>query len=170
MTARQDARERIWAAITVSPEVIPGGPTFVGAPTDASRVLSGIGCRFTVRNDDTVERRFTGLRLAVRITTRLAGSPVTNDVYLTTHGFAVPAGGSVLVGPAELASNGPGSFEYQVGGGWEGESWGRVYHGPLASQDAFIAADVPDVSLTVLDPTFGQSDKGFPVTGCQQSA
>jgi hypothetical protein len=150
----------------VSPEVIPGGPTFVGAGPDRDRVLSGIGCRFAVVNRDTTERRFTGLRLAVQVTARVGGHPVTNSYYLATRAFIVPAGSSALVGPEDLASDGPGLFEYQLGGGWEGESWGRVYHGALASRDAFISADLTEVSLTVVDPTLGPSNKDFPVTGC----
>jgi hypothetical protein len=168
--ARRDAHDRLWAAITVSPEVLPGGPTFVGAGPDASRVLGGVGCRFAVLNGGTTDRRFTGLRLAVEITARIGGHPVTNSYHLATHGFTVPAGGAMRLGPADLAADGPGSFEYQVGGGWEGESWGRVYHGPLASQDAFISADVSGIGLTLIDPTVGASAKGFPVTGCRLSA
>jgi len=168
--ARRDARERLWAAITLSPEVIPGGPTFVGAGPDASRLLDGIGCRFAVLNNDTVERRFGGMRLTVQVTTRLGGHPVANTLYLSTTGFSVPAGGSTVLGRTGLSSNGAGLFEYQVGGGWEGESWGRVYRGPIASKDAFIALDVPAVTLTLVDSTVGSTDRAFPVTGCQLSA
>jgi hypothetical protein len=168
--ARRDARERLWAAIAVHPEVIPGGPTFAGVGPQDDRVLRGIGCQFAVTNDDAVDRRFGPMRLTVEVTTRIAGHPVTNTLYLDTTAFSVPAGGASLIGPAALPSDGAGRFEYQVAGGWEGESWGRVYRGPLASEDAFMSLDVSDVTLIAIDPTFGSADKHFPVTGCRLSA
>ena len=167
---RQDARERIWATIRLRPEVIPGGPTFAGVGPDGGRLLSGVGCQFVVLNGGTVERQFGALRLTVEVTTKIDGHPVTNTFYLDTARFRVPAGGSTLLASAQLPSDGTGRFEYQMGGGWEGESWGRVYWGPLARQDDFVSVAIPSASLDAIDPTFGPSNKTFAITGCQLSA
>ena len=168
--AQQVARERLWANIRLRPEVISGGPMFAGVGPDGGRLLSGVGCQFAVLNGDTVERQFGALRLTVEVTTRIGGHPVTNTFYLDAGRFRVPAGGSTLLGSAQFPSDGTGRFEYQMGGGWEGESWGRVYWGPLAHQDDFVALAIPTASLDVMDPTFGPSDRAFPITGCQLSA
>jgi len=166
---QRDSRERLWAAISLRPEVVPGGPAFVGGGAETDRLLSSIGCQFIVLNGDAVDRQFNDMRVTIAVTTRIHDYPVTNTFYLNTGAFRVPAGGSMLVGSAQLPSDGAGLFAYQFGGGWENESWGRVYRGPLANQDAFVSLDVPSVNLHMSDPALGPSDKTFPITGCQIS-
>jgi hypothetical protein len=145
-------------------------PTFVGSGPEAGHLLSNVGCQFVVVNDGAAERKFRDLRLTVEVTKRIGGYPVTNTFYLDTGAFRVPAGGATSVGSAQLPSDGAGVFEYQFGGGWENESWGRLYRGHLAEKDAFISLNVPSVSLDLMDPSPGPSNKIFPVTGCYVSA
>ena len=53
--ARRNARELLWAKIALRPELIPGDLPFAASGPDARPALSGIGCRFSIANDDVVE-------------------------------------------------------------------------------------------------------------------